>query len=154
MKIVKIFGIVLAIIVCLILVLLIIGIPVGNDLIALGVSKSLRNTPIPDNTEIIDYTSRAGKLVGNGNGMQYFGALLLKSQLTLEELDKYYSQYRENDWSFLVSKQKSSQIEFVEHGYLGFNSLEDTVDFTNYYVVYTWGSNINNWLLDFDLRGH
>ncbi|WP_303859541.1 hypothetical protein [Alkalibaculum bacchi] len=145
-------GKILMIIVALMLVLLIVGIPVGNDMIALSVSKRLRNTPLPEDTEIIDYTSKAGKLVGSGNGMQYLGAILVKSQLTREALDNYYSKYRENDWSYLVSEQKSSQIKFIEHGYLEFDSLKDTVDFNGYYVVYSWGN--NNSLLDFDLRGH
>jgi|LSQX01.2.fsa_nt_gb hypothetical protein len=154
MKMAKILGMISVIAVFLILLMLLIGIPVGNDLIASRVTKSLRNTPLPDNTEIIEYTSKAGKLDGNGNGMQYFGAQLLKSQLTLAELDNYYSQYRENDWSFLVSKQESSQIEFIEHGSLRFNSLKDTADFSGYYILYSWGSNNNNSLLDLDLRGH
>lgn len=145
-------GKILMIIVALMLVLLIVGIPVGNDMIALSVSKRLRNTPLPEDTEIIDYTSKAGKLVGSGNGMQYLGAILVKSQLTREALDNYYSKYRENYWSYLVSEQKSSQIKFIEHGYLEFDSLKDTVDFNGYYVVYSWGN--NNSLLDFDLRGH
>ena len=145
-------GKILMIIVALMLVLLIVGIPVGNDMIALSVSKRLRNTPLPEDTEIIDYTSKAGKLVGSGNGMQYLGAILVKSQLTREALDNYYSKYRENDWSYLVSEQKSSQIKFIEHGYLEFDSLKETVDFNGYYVVYSWGN--NNSLLDFDLRGH
>ncbi len=148
------FGKISIIIVCLILVMLIIGIPAGNDLIASRVSRSLRNTPLPNDTEIIDYTSKAGKLVGNGNGMQYFGAILIKSKLTLEALEIYYTQYRDNDWSFLVMKQESSQIELIEHGDLGFGSLKDTVDFSDYYVIYSWGSNNNNSLLNFDLRGH
>ncbi|NLC45329.1 MAG: hypothetical protein GX783_13745, partial [Clostridiales bacterium] len=106
MKAVRMFGKISIIIVCLILVMLIIGIPAGNDLIASRVSRSLRNTPLPNDTEIIDYTSKAGKLVGNGNGMQYFGAILIKSKLTLEALEIYYTQYRDNDWSFLVMKQE------------------------------------------------
>lgn len=143
----------LKIVVALMLVLLIVGIPVENDLIASGVSKRLKNTPLPENTEIIDYASKAGKLVGSGNGMQYFGAILLKSQLSRETLDYYYSQYCENDWGILVSEQQSSEIKFIEHGFLEFDSLKDTVDFNGYYIVYSWGYN-NNSLLDLDLRGH
>ena len=70
-KMAKILGMISVIAVFLILLMLLIGIPVGNDLIASRVTKSLRNTPLPDNTEIIEYTSKAGKLDGNGNGMQY-----------------------------------------------------------------------------------
>ncbi|NLY82820.1 MAG: hypothetical protein GX078_08715 [Clostridiales bacterium] len=51
-------------------------------------------------------------------------------------------------------KQESSQIELIEHGDLGFGSLKDTVDFSDYYIIYSWGSNNNSSLLNFDLRGH
>ena len=48
--------------------------------------KELCETPLPEKTELIESISRAGKLTGNGNGMQYFGAILIRSDLSLEEL--------------------------------------------------------------------
>jgi len=54
MKTVRIVGSTLIIIVCLVLLIFVIGIPVGNDMIASRVAKSLSDTPLPDNTEIID----------------------------------------------------------------------------------------------------
>lgn len=38
---------------------------------------------------MIESLSQAGKLTGNGNGMQYFGAILIRSELSLEELETY-----------------------------------------------------------------
>ena len=38
---------------------------------------------LPKNTELIESIYKAGKLVGNGNGMQYFGVILIKSELPL-----------------------------------------------------------------------
>ena len=55
---------------------------------------------MPERTEIIDSVSLAGKLVGNGNGVQYFGAILLKSKLSLNDLEDYYSVYQKNEWSY------------------------------------------------------
>ena len=36
---------------------------------------------------LIESLSEAGRLTGNGNGLQYFGAVLIRSELSLEELD-------------------------------------------------------------------
>lgn len=74
-----------------------------NNFTAKGVEKKLRNLPLPENTELIDSVSRAEKLSGNGNGMQYYGAILIKSEKTIDELEKFYSQYRENEWESLRS---------------------------------------------------
>ncbi len=71
---------------------------VANNDIANEVENTLRETPLPEETELLDSVSMAGKLVGNGNGMQYFGAILLESELSLEELNDYYSEYRQNEW--------------------------------------------------------
>lgn len=72
-------------------------IPLANNHYAKQVEKELRKTPLPEKTKIIDSVSRAGKLVGNGNGMQYFGAILLKSKLSLNNLEDYYSAYQKNE---------------------------------------------------------
>ena len=55
---------------------------ISNDEIAQKLEKWLLSTDLPDNTEIIDSISISGKLVGNGNGMQYFGAILIKTDLS------------------------------------------------------------------------
>ena len=55
-----------------------------NNNIAYKVEKELCETPLPEKTELIESISRAGKLTGNGNGMQYFGAILIQSELSLK----------------------------------------------------------------------
>ena len=54
----------------------IMSIPIVNDYCAYMVEKELCATPLPENTQLIDSVSKAGKLTGNGNGMQYLGAIL------------------------------------------------------------------------------
>ena len=108
---------------------------------------------LPDKTEIVDALSSAGKLIGNGNGMQFFGAILIKSELTLEELNNFYSKYRENEWSYIVEKQVSNNIAFIEHRDLKFKALKVDEQLINYYIVYTWGSS-DYPLSDLDIRGH
>ena len=116
--------------------LFVVVIPLANNYYAKQVEKELRETPLPENTEIIDSVSLAGKLVGNGNGVQYFGAILLKSKLSLNDLEDYYSVYQKNEWSYVVEPQEN-QIITVE----------------GYYIVYSWGDG-PDLLEELDFRGH
>lgn len=80
----------------------VISIPLINDHTAYKVEKVLCEIPLPQETELIESLSQAGTLTGNGNGMQYFGAILIRSVLSLEELGAYYSDHRSNEWEYLV----------------------------------------------------
>ena len=121
-----------------------------NNNIAYKVEKELCETPLPEKTELIESISRAGKLTGNGNGMQYFGAILIRSDLSLEELDAYYSGYRSNEWECLVETQEGQSIEVIDHETLQFS--EEIKD-SGYYILYSWGSG-NSLLEELDIRGH
>ena len=121
-------------------VVLIVGslsIPLINNHTAYKVEKALCEIPLPEETELIESLSQAGKLTGNGNGMQYFGAILIKSELSLEELDAYYSEYRSNEWEYLVEVQEGQSVEMLEHGGLQFS---EEIKGNSYYIVYSWGS--------------
>ena len=96
----------------------VISIPLINNHTAYKVEKTLCEIPLPEETELIESLSQAGKLTGNGNGMQYFGAILIRSDLSLEELDAYYSGYRSNEWECLVETQEGQSIEVIDHGKL------------------------------------
>lgn len=130
--------------------LFVVGIPLANNHYAEQVEKELRETPLPEKTEIIDSVSQTGKLVGNGNGMQYFGAILLKSKLSLNNLEDYYSAYQKNEWSYVVEPQKTQIIEVVEHNRISFS---EKVDDEGYYIVYSWGDG-PDLLEELDFRGH
>lgn len=139
--------------VAVILLLFAVCIPVANNAIALGVENDLKRLPLPANTELIESTSKAGKLVGNGNGMQYFGAILIKSDLSLEELEAHYQEYRTEQFDYLIAGQLDNDILAVEHDDLAFRHDEYGM---GYYIVYTWGDS-PDWLqtwLDTDLRAH
>lgn len=126
------------------------SIPLINNNIAYKVEKALCEILLPEETELIESLSQAGKLTGNGNGMQYFGAILIRSELSLEELDAYYSDYRSNEWEYLVETQERQPIEVIDHGTLQFR--EEIKD-SGYYIVYSWGSG-NSLLEELDIRGH
>lgn len=136
------------------LVLFFYSISFRNDRIVVKLQKTLEDTPLPERTELCDAVSKAGKLTGNGNGMQYFGGILIQSELNLDELESYYVKYRQNEWEYIVAPQNGSEIEQVEHGYMKFSYLNGKREaMENYYIVYTWGSS-KNMFSDFDLRGH
>ena len=126
------------------------SIPLINNHIAYKVEKALCEIPLPEKTELIESLSQAGKLTGNGNGMQYFGAILIRSELSLEELETYYSDYRSNEWEYLVEIQKGQSIEVIDHGGLQFS---EEIEDDGYYIVYSWGSG-NSLLKELDMRGH
>ena len=128
----------------------VISISLINNHAAYKVEKALCEIPLPEETELIESLSQAGKLTGNGNGMQYFGAILIKSELSLEELETYYSDYRSNEWEYLVEIQKGQSIEVIDHGGLQFS---EEIKGSGYYIVYSWGSG-NSLLKELDMRGH
>lgn len=126
----------------------VLSIPLVNNSSAKKIEKQLVEIDLPDNTEIIESLSKAGKLVGNGNGMQYFGAMLIRSEKTLDELTAYYSQINTN---ISVKEQKTQKIQCIEHGELSFKAhISDTED---YYIVYLFGAGIFPFS-ELDIRGH
>ena len=128
----------------------VISIPLINNYTAYKVERALCEIPLPEEAELIESLSQAGKLTGNGNGMQYFGAILIKSEMSLEELETYYSDYRSNEWEYLVEIQEGQSIEVIDHETLQFS--EEIKD-SGYYIVYSWGSG-NSLLEELDIRGH
>lgn len=142
------------------LILLFIILPIyitfTNNIIASNTRRKIEKTEVPEKSKIVDSIEIAGKLSGNGNGMQYFGAILLESDLSEAELTEYYRKYRKNEWSFLVSKQSSSKISVIDkYGYSFKNYDESKKD--KYYIIYSWGSSKNVFLsdiLELDIRGH
>ncbi len=131
-------------------ILFFVAISIGNDIVAKKTAEDILLVPLPEKTNYIESKCLSGKLVGNGNGMQYFGAILIKSELSLDELQRYYSNYTDNEWTYVVEPQQNSKINVIEHGNLEF---ESKIDGAGFYIVYSWGSNNSNFA-DFDIRGH
>ena len=129
---------------------LLIAIPVSSNIVAKETAKTIVELPVPEKTVYMESVSLAGKLVGNGNGMQYFGAILITSELSLDQLSKYYKGYSNQISDIFVEKQKEQKIQVVEHQNLSFKT---DIESDHFYIVYAWGS--NNGLFDeLDLRGN
>ena len=145
----KVFVTIILIVIIVFLSVLVIA-PVVNDNAAKKTADKLVNLPLPNNTEFIETVHMAGKLVGNGNGMQYFGAILIKSELSLEELKGYYLKFAKDEWECVVESQTDADIKIIEHTKLTFKT---NVEGDDYYIVYSWGNN-NSIFHEFDIRGH
>lgn len=137
-------------VIAIFLLIIVIFTPVINNYYASRIEKELRKTPLPEKTKMQESLSRAGKLTGNGNGMQYFGAMLIESDLSIEELDVYYSAYRRNEWEYIVAAQNRQEIEGIDHLVLKFSKK---VEKSGYYIVYTWGD-APAFFKEIDIRGH
>jgi len=127
-----------------------ISIPIVNDNTANRTAKSVKEIELPNDTEYIESFSKAGKLVGNGNGMQYLGGILIKSNLSLEELQAHYSKYAKSEWEYIVEKKSDKEVRVVEHGSV---LLKSDINDDNYYIVYSWGDEYSIYS-QLDLRGH
>ncbi len=120
-----------------------------NNFQAYKVKKQLLDIPLPENTETVEIMSKAGKLAGNGNCMQYLGAMLIRSDLCFEDLKTYYEKYADG-WNGPFVAQPNGQAFDITNRPIRFSTA---IDSQNYYVVHLWDYNESD-LLDLDLRGH
>ena len=132
-----------------------IGIVITNNSIADKIERELVSYELPTNTKLVDSISAAAKLTGNGNGMQYMGAILVDSDLSAEELKEYYS----TEFDFIeVNVQETVNLDFIQR--VTFNADIKPGEKT-YYSIICWDDNrretFGNFiseLLDFDIRGY
>ncbi len=122
------------------LLLFAISIPIVNDYSATLIENKLKVIPLPEKSAYIESVSQAGKMVGSGNGMQFFGAILIESELPIDELKRFYSAYSNCGLRLEIEEQASQQIEFIEHSKLSFN--HELSQSKKYYIIYAWSSGI------------
>ena len=123
-----------------------------NDLILLGMVNGLQSA-VKENPQVqlVETQSVCGKLNGNGNGMQYFGAVLIKSddetavKALLEELKGEYEVV-----GYCVQTGPNIRSGYLEHQTLSYD--HDGFKDATYYSIYFYNShsNLSNPL---DLRG-
>lgn len=115
-------------------------VPLHNSYLANQLEVELMEMPLPERTVFIESVTATGKLDGNSGEMNFFGGMLIKSELSKKELNAYYSKMREDKDDYLIKEQSSPEITVIKNGEYGFEHLEDVADFENYYLVYSWGS--------------
>jgi len=146
-------------------ILMNIAVVMTNNRIADAMETLLREHPLPPETELLDSLSVAEKVDGNGNGMQYFGMILVQSSLTEEQLEEHYRAaieeahrvpvYGYADW-ISVTRQESPTV-FEYRGYRFDNYQENADCYRISMEIYTVvGCEETFWeaILNTDWRGH
>ena len=146
-----------AIIIVLFFTLGYMGIVHANNRIAQSLEERLLEFSLPPETELLDSKAIAGKLSGNGNGMQYRGMLLLSSYLLEEELFAHYSELSDGELFVWVYPQKSQRIDEYYDDYW-FEYWDNTkpnwrIELYSDSVV-GFEETIWEGILNIDLRGH
>lgn len=145
---------VLMVAVAIVLLAVAVLLPVVNNAIAWGVERKLKAIPLPENTRLVESYSVAEKMSGNGNGMQYYGVVLLESDCSLAELQMHYSGYTEGRTNFgIVLPQEGQQMPGMDKTRTFNTAIEPN---GQYFAVYGYGNSpegLQPWL-DLDLRGH
>jgi hypothetical protein len=131
-----------------------------NNISSSNYAKQLYNCPLPSKTSLIAKESDCGNLGSAGNHMDFIAALLIQSNLSLDELESYY-----NNYAFKPAKTSSSKDHITKNGagvwhakeFLSSQEIRKKY-FTNiqikpnYYIViiadYNYPTSI------FELRGH
>ena len=137
-----------AIFIAILILLMYISGPI-NDRVVADFVKELKQKPLPDNTVIVEENAIADRICGNGDGVQYCGALLLKSDLSLEELKEYYlSQFNDNEDYNIVEYKTIDESYLEERSAFHFDAEKED----NYYILYAW-SNYDSIFTYLDWRG-
>ncbi len=130
-----------------------------NNLILMKFSSQLFEMDLPEDISVIEKVKLRGKLNGNGNGMDFFACILVKTERSLEELDHYLSEQEfipaknHEIVETEVVKLKSNQLEtkYVEHEEVRFNNIKNEADSDNYFVLLIYDGGYS---ADFDILGH
>ena len=156
MKIIKTVFWVLLTVLILLPILLYTGIVIANNCIADSIEKDLRAIELPENTRLVESVSIAGKVLGNGNGMQYIGVILVESDMSPEELEEYYMTHGKSVGEYISVRKQDGQEWLGVHTFKHFDADG------NYYAIDCMKANMSHYidsgfiweLLDLDLRGH
>ncbi len=142
------------IMIVLAVVLLIMGlaVPIANNAIAMRQAKALKALTPTEYAIALETTSLAGRFTKTAGHVQYFSAVLIKSDRSLEELQTYYMQYSKTLFdAYCVQPQNGQEIVVLEGVDLAFRQ---TVGEKGHYIVYSicTGGNTAQWWLDMDVR--
>ena len=121
-----------------------------NDAAARSVADQLAALPVPPGAERVAVGAKAGKLVGNGNGMQYLGAMLIRSDAQPEQIVAFY-EAREAVGSGITVNQRADLGAYDDSVAADLVGASDRPD---EYVVSVWGSSPSWVHEEMDLRGH
>jgi len=164
MKLFKIILIVIPVVIFIIIASFFVIDFLSNDFALSNFSKQLYSYSLPKNTKIIEKQDICGKLNGNGNGMDFLATMLIKSDLSLKELNDYYSKVNfrsaksnNNNSShkpeISIVKPTSSKLEseYLSHGEIEYNNLKNVDSYSKFYIIMLYDGGYS---ADLDIRGH
>jgi hypothetical protein len=127
------------------------AVPIANNAVAMRDSRALKDLTSTEIVTVLESTSLAGRFFGSGGHMQYFAALLVRSDRSLEELNAYYAAFNKSAQLYRVEVQQGQEITVLPDETLKFR---ETVGENGYYIVYSirQGGNVAQWWLDMDVR--
>ncbi len=136
------------------LVLLVIGSGIAllanwNSILLRGLVSDFKSElRAAEGIEIVETVSEYGKLNGNGNGINYFGAVLVKVD-DPNVLDTLVSLNKDFDvMDYYKQEKREIDLNYAEHAHLSFENFGD-----EYYVVWFYESEHPHSNL-FDVKGH
>ncbi|WP_157950296.1 hypothetical protein [Vallitalea okinawensis] len=135
--------------------------PIINDITLNNFAEQLNEYPLPESTSLIEKEAVCGKLNGNGNGMDFFACILIKSDLSIDELMQYYDQeelraakkgskYSIN-LDIIHANGDKLETGYLEHQKIYFSTLNNVTDYTGYYIVMIYDGGYPAY---FDMRGN
>lgn len=150
-RILKYIGIILL---CLVIPAAIAFVPIGNNVILNKHTNELEHFKLNADYEVLAKDSECGKLEGNGNGMQYFSALLIHSNKDLV--------WKNSDWEgvFLIDVKDTSFVNFINEYDFRVDcinikkKLKEVKDKENYYVLYSFYNAPLDSIWNNDFRAH
>ncbi len=144
---------VLMVVIAALLLVLGLGVPVVNNALAMQIAYEMEDLPLPMETTVVETTSLAGRVTSVGGSMQYIGALLLKSNCSLAELQAHYAAYdiRYRQVYRVVALQEPT-VSVYGAATLSFRTAVEPVGYYAVYAVRTGGFALQ-WWLDMDMRG-
>ena len=131
------------------IVLIAVAVPLVNNACAAANRKQLETLSLPAGTARVETISYTGRLIGEGDGVQFWAAMLIESTQPFAQLESYYTSL-----GCFIQKQRGVTVDRVDnnvlHAEMSFDTILDA-DKT-YYIVYKWGKGIPpfTWL---DIRG-
>ena len=122
-----------------------------NDIELWGYEVHLQHHKLPEATERIEMQSILGRLNGNGNGLQFLSTMLIRSELSLEELEAFYA---DTDYGVIPVTSAQFESKLLSNGQkIAYDALDETEEFDEYYAVFFFRTG-NTIFHEIDIRGH
>lgn len=145
-------------IVCLVIGMFVL-IPNYNNYVLNKFSSQLFKIELPDNISLIDTYKIRGNLNGNGNTMDFFACILVKTNCSKEELQEFLENekftsakgHKVIDTDVIKMKNNILDTKYVEHEQIVFESLKNENNLDDYYALIIYDGGYSS---DFDLLGH